>query len=391
MRLHRSIGALTVGALLLGTAGSALAQDGTPEAPADGLDATTRGQLAAITLDASSLPDGYTFSGETFLTADQLAAGDITADDLTGAGFVGYYVSEYENSTDGTTILSYASAWGSADAVQGGFDLLEDETRTLPDASLTDGTTEAGSDPKEITTGTYPDPADASATIGTADVTFAVDQFLVGVALETSDGSEANVDTVNTLAGTLQTRAEGVVGGTAPEGTNLELPASSIDVTGLGTVLQAGYLNSGEAEQQLGLSGSALAGFSASWVQAVGLGSGEELAPFVTVATTEFADDAAASAVVTAAADLTPDLEALTPVDGVEIEGASGVSAFSFSSPAIDGSDVDSFRIVYASGSTVTVVDVQGAPSAEVAQSAATELASTAPGTAPAVPEGLVG
>jgi hypothetical protein len=95
--------------------------------------------------------------------------------------------------------------------------------------------------------------------------------------------------------------------------------------------------------------------------------------------------------VVEQAADLTPGLEGLTPVDGVEVEGASGVTAFSFSSDAVEGSDVDSFRVVFASGSTVTVVDVQGAPSAEVAQSAATELANADPGTAPAAPEGLAG
>jgi hypothetical protein len=390
MRLHRSLGALTVSALLLGTAGSALAQDNTPEA-AGGFDIATRSQLAAITLDASSLPDGYTFSGETFLTADQLAAGEVTGESLTSAGFVGYYVSEYENSSDGTTIRSYASAWNSGEDVQAGFDLLEDEAQTSPDGTFTDGTTEVGSDPREATTGTYPDPADETVTIGTNDVTFAVDRYLVGVALETSDGSEANAETVHTLAADLQSRADGVVAGTAPEGTNLELPASVIDISGLGTTLQSGFLNASEAEQLLGLNGSALGSFTASWVQSVGIGSSEAPAPFVTVASTSFADEAAATAVVEQAADLTPGLEGLTAADGVEVESASGVTAFSFSSDAVEGSDVDSFRVVFASGSTVTVVDVQGAPSAEVAQSAATELANADPGTAPAAPEGLAG
>jgi hypothetical protein len=376
MRLHRTLGALTIGALLLGTAGTALAQDSTPDAtPAGGLDAATRGQLAAITLDASSLPDGYTFSGETFLSADQLASGDLTADDISGAGFAGYYVSEYANTSDGTTIRSYASSWGAADAVQGGFDLLEDEAKTNPGASLTDGATEVGSDPREITTGTSNDPTDESVTLGVADVTFTVDKYLVGVSLQTSDGSEADTETVNSLAADLQKRAEGVVAGTAPEGTNLDLPGKVLDISGLGANLQEGFLSSGEAEQQLGLNGSALSGFSASWVEAVGLGEGDSLAPFVTVAVTEFGDDAAAQAVIDQAAELTPNLEGLEAVDGVEVEGATGVAALKFSSGAVQGSDVDSFRIVFATGSTLTVVDVQGAADAGAAQTAATELA----------------
>lgn len=387
MRLHRTLGALTLGALLAGTAAPALAQDGTPEAASG--DAAIRGNLAAITLDSASLPDGYAFVGETFLTADQLATDGLSADALNEAGFAGYYVSEYANGSDGTTIRTYASAWGSADAVQGGFDLLEDEAATSPDGTFEDASTEVGSDPRELTTGTFPDPADASATIGVADVTFAVDQYLVGVALETGDGSEANTETVNTLAADLQSRAEGVAGGTAPEGTDLALPGQAIDISGFGSVLQAGFLNSGEAESLLGLSGSALGGFNASWVQSVGLGSGDSLAPFVTVATTTFADDAAATAVVEQGAELTPNLAGLTAADGVEVEGASSVSAFSFSSAAVEGEDADSFRVIFANGSTVTVIDVQGAADAEAAQAAATELAGAEPGSAPEVPAGL--
>lgn len=384
MQLHRSIGALTVGALMLGTAGGALAQD-----TGATLDLATRGQLAAITLDSSSLPDGYTFSGETFLSADQLAAGDVTADELSSAGFIGYYVSEYENPADSTTIRSYVSAWTSAAEVQVGFDLLEDEARTTPTGTFTDATTDVGSDPKELTTGTYPDPADEATTIGTADATFAVDRYLVGVAIETSDGTEANVETVTTLAADLQTRAEGVVGGSGPAGTDLAVPAAGIDVSGFGTTLQSGFLNATEAEQQLGLTGSALSGFSTSWVQSVGIGTDGAMTPIVTVASTVFGDEAAATAVIEQASNLTPGLEGLTVAEGVTVEGSSAVAAYSFSSAAIESTDVDSFRIVFATGTTLTVIDVQGASSPEAAQEAATELANADPGTAPAVPASL--
>ncbi|MEJ7839805.1 MAG: hypothetical protein WKF81_13415, partial [Thermomicrobiales bacterium] len=341
------------------------------------------------TLDSSSLPDGYSFAGETFLSADQLAAGDVTADELATAGFVGYYISEYGNATDGTTIRSYVSAWTSAAEVQAGFDLLEDEARVSPEGTFTDGITDVGSDPRELTTGTYADAADEATTIGSADVTFAVDRFLVGVAIETGDGSEANVETATTLAADLQTRAEGVVGGTAPAATDLALPVSVIDISAFGMTLQSGYLNATEAEQQLGLTGSALSGFSTSWVQSVGLGADGAMTPIVTVASTVFADEAATTTVIEQAAELTPGLDGLTVVDGVSIEGASGVAAYSFSSAAVEGSDVDSFRIIFASGTTLTVIDVQGAPSPEAAQEAATELANADPATAPAVPASL--
>jgi hypothetical protein len=167
-----------------------------------------------------------------------------------------------------------------------------------------------------------------------------------------------------------------VVAGTAPAGTDLALPGKVLDLSALGSTIQEGFLNASEAEQQLGLNGSALSGFSASWVESVGLGDGaNSLTPFVTVASTEFSDEAAAKAVVDQAADLTPNLEGLAPVDGVEVSGASAVAAFSFSSAAVTGSGIDSFRIVYAAGNTLTVIDVQGAPNLDAAQSAATELA----------------
>ena len=368
-RLRQTLGALLAGTLIAATGSQVLAQD--TASP----DVALRAQMASITLDGSALPGGYVFVGETFLTAEQVASGDVTSDDLTGAGFVSQYVSTYRNPDNGFEITSYVSAWTDAAAAEAGFEIIEDEARIHPDAELTDGEATVGESPRESTSGTFPDAGNESVTVTTSDTTFRVDRFLVGVALETRDGSEVDVETVNSLAGTLEGRATAAIGNQNPERTDLALVPQALPLFGIGAVLQAGFLGTGDVESMYGLQGSALGGFNASWTEAVGLGEGDALQPYVSVSLTSFGSADDARAIIDQIGDLAPDVPNVESVDGVEVAGSDAVAAFRFPSQATGAAEADSFRIVAVSGTTLVVIDVQGAPSVDVAQEAATQLA----------------
>lgn len=368
-RFHRTLGAMVLGSLLL-SGGSAI---GAQDAAAD---VSLRAQMAAITLDESALPDGFAFVGETFLTADQVATGELDAAALTDAGFVSQYLSVYRSDAGDVRIRSYASAWTDAAAAEAGFALIEDEDRTNSGADLSDGDASIGEEPRETTTGSYSDPADDSVTVNAADITFRIDRFLVGVSVETTNEEPADAELAGALAAEVEGRATGVLGNQNPDGTDLALVSQVLPLQRLGSELQAGFLSPAEVEELYGLQGSALGSYTASWAQAIGLGEGDALQPFVAVGMTTFGTDADAQTVVEQAADLSPEIEGIEAVDGISVEGAEQAVAYRFPSPATGSTEIDSFRVIFAVGANVGVVDVQGAPSAEVAQQVATDLAS---------------
>jgi hypothetical protein len=353
--------------------------------------------MASITLDSTALPGGYVFVGETFLDAERAATGDLTADDLSGAGFTSQYISVYENPDNGSRITSYVSDWGGADAAEAGFEIIEDEGRTHPDGELSDAEAGVGESPGETTTGTYPDPENADVTISAVDTTFRVDRFLVGTSLETTDGSEPDAEIVKTMAGTLEGRATAAVGNQNPEGTDLALQAQALPLAEIGPELQAGFLTASEVEAMYGLQGSSLGQMTASWSEAAAVGDDIENGPFVGAGLTAFGKEEDAAAIVSQAPEMLPDTLGAEPIDGVEIEGADSVAAFQYVSPATGASEADSVRIVSAVGSHVLVVDVQGARDVATAQEAATALATAQAGCvgadsckSPALPDGLV-
>jgi hypothetical protein len=360
-----------------------------------GPDVALRGQMAAITLDRAALPGDYRFQGETFLTADQASAGTVDAAALQDAGFVSHYLSVYLNPDTGQQITTYVSVWVDADSAENGFDLLEDEGTTHPDGTLTDEDLSLGESPSELTTGTYPNPDGSGSQVGVADATFRVDRFLVGVSMTTSDGTAPDASIVESLAGTAEARATAVAGGDSPEGTNLDLVANVTPLFGLGTELQAGFLDAGDVEAMYGLTGSVLGDLDASWVEVIGAGEG---GPYLSVSATTFGSVEDAQAVVDQMEDLTPDLQGIEAIDGVQVSGADSAVAWSYQSPATGATENDSVRVVILHGTTLAVADVQGAGSVESAQDAAVAIASAqavclgeGACDAPELPEGFGG
>lgn len=369
------MGALVAGAILLGS--PAAAQQATPPASLAGtsVDVALRAAMASITLDESALPGGYAFDGETFLTAEQSAAGSVDAAALTDVGFVSQYVSVYTDEEETGRIRTYVTAWSDAAAAKAGFAVIEDETRTIADGELTDAETSVGEEPREVTSGTYTDPSDAATVVSTVDLTFRIDRYLVGVAVESTGGTAPDPAIADSLAAELEGRATAALGNENPERTDLALVPSVLPLSGLGIELQAGFLSPVEVEGLYGLQGSALGGFDATWSEAVGLGTDDNLAPYVAVGVTTFGSDADATAVVEQASELTPAISGVEAADAPTIEGASLTVAFRFPSPATGADTIDSYRVMFAAGATVGVIDVQGASSPEVAEQAALDLA----------------
>ncbi len=370
-RFRQSLVATMAGLLIASSAAHGTAQE------TDSLDVALRAQMASITLDSASLPGGYVFTGEAFLTAEQIAGGDISAEELTGAGLASYYVSAYRSPDTGHEISSYVSAWSDAAAAEAGFAIVEDEGRSNPDGAFEDVEAAVGESPGETTTGTYPDSNDDTVTVTTADVTFRVDRFLIGSSLETRDGTTPDIQIVNALAATLEGRTTAAIGNENPVGTDLALVPQVMPLSVLGVELQAGFLGAGDVEQMYGLQGSVLGGFTASWAEAVGLGSEDAQHPYLSVGVTSFGTEKDANAIIDQIDNLAPDVANAEAVEDVEIAGVDTLAAFRFPSLATGASDADSFRIVAVSGSTLVVIDVQGAPTAEVAQETAIQLATS--------------
>lgn len=356
---------LTVVALMATLLGSTL-----PASAQESVDPAVRAGLAAMVLDANDLPVGYSFAGESFLSADQLGTAGFDAAALTDAGFITMYVSLYENSDSGTRIRSYVSAWSDEQAAGAGFLLLENLS-LVPDGALTDAALEIGEEPREITTGTYPE---GDATIGTADATFRSGNFIVGVATETMDGSEADTELANSLATRIAERASAVQAGDAPANTDLSLPGTVATIASQGELMQSGFLGPREVETIYGVQGSVLSNIQTSWIDVVALGD-DGNPPVVTLGLSTFATPEDAAAAVNQSAEIFAPLGNQQPVDGATVDGADAVAAYQYSSASSQDDALDSYRLLFASGPNLIVIDIQGAPSDTAAADIATQLA----------------
>lgn len=336
-----------------------------------GLDGQTRANLAAIPLTTDDLPDGYGLVGEAFLSAEQVASGDLDAGQISDAGFAGMYASVYQIPGEEGAITSYVSIWDDADSAATGFELLEDEAVTDPNGTSSDEELDAGDGPAELTTDT--EETDGGTLIST-DATFVVDRYVVGVDVATAGGGEIGADSIAALIEAAEARASTVAGGGAPGGIDLSLAMSTLEIGSLGTEVQAGFLSPTEAEALYGVSGSSLSGLQSSWVSLVAAGE-DGTSPFVVVGVSAFEDGETSARVVEQSAELVPAELELQPVDDYGVDGTDGVRGYSFVSPATaDATEANSFRAVAQSGDQVIVVDVQGAASVDEAQAAVTEL-----------------
>lgn len=343
----------------------------TASAQQDPLDARARAELAAIPLTAEELPNGYERYSEWFVPADQVPYAGIDSETLVSSGFLGAYVSTYVIPGEEGSISSYASLWVDADSAKTGFDLTEDETVTSPGAAMQDEPLEAGDGPAELTTGVVDT---EGSTLQLTDGTFTMDRFVVGISVETLPDSAPDDEAMQSLIDNLEDRASAVASGEAPQGIDLSLPSTILDLRPLGAELQAGFMSAPESEALYGVSGSSLDDLQVSWVLWVAAGEGDST-PYIVLAVSTYPDADNAARVVEQSADIVPFSVELQPVDGFTINGADSVRAYQYEDPLgdADGSP-DSFRAVAQTGNQVIVVDIQGAGSVESAQSSVASL-----------------
>lgn len=358
-----------LGGLVVVPAARVMAQDA-----GEGLDTTTRGQLAAIPLTADALPDGYILEGESFLTVDQASAstdGGITVETLTDTGFVGMYASVYAHESGNGRITSYVSQWESAEAADAAIRLLEDEGLTDPDTEVTDDGLDIGDGPAEVTKSTS---NDGGTSMETLDATFLVGPYVVGVTSEGTAEVVMDAEGVTALAEVLEERANTVSAGDAPEGVDYSLVSSTLDLSSIGAEVQAGFLSPGEAEELYGLSGSSLGNLQSSWVSLVATGE-DGSAPYIVVGKSTFADAETAARVVEQAENLVPFTVTLEADDDFAVDGADTVKGFRYVSPTTQNTtDPNSFRAIAQVDNAVVIVDVQAAGSVDEARAATTDL-----------------
>lgn len=348
MRFRTILSSMLATVLMLSVLHGASAQ--LPDAP------EVQAEAAAMTLTSEDLPTGYQLTGETFLDLP---------DPSIVEGVTAHYVSVYTNMDSGQQIRSYVYLFETEELATSGIEVLEgNEPETLTSEPI-----EMGSGNAEISIGTY-ESLDG-ATIGTADVSFLRGNAVAGVAVDNPDGTEPDSVLATDLANLVDGRIQAVQAGEAS--VDLGQPAAVVPFAEGGTLIQSGYLSGAEGEAIYGTQGSALTGLQSSWVQTVAFGE-EGAAPRVTIGVTSFASAEEAADVVEQADGIFQPLADQEAIEDADVEGADSVVAYSYTSREGSIAEQESYRIIFAQGDTVTVVDVQGAEDTATAEAAANAI-----------------
>jgi hypothetical protein len=98
--------------------------------------------------------------------------------------------------------------------------------------------------------------------------------------------------------------------------------------------------------------------------------------PLVSIGLASFETPEDAAAAVEQSADIFAPLTDQQAVEGASLDGADTIQAYQYSSSGNETDALNSYRIIYAAGPDLVVVDVQGAPSGATVEDAANQLAS---------------
>jgi hypothetical protein len=344
------------------------AGDATPVASAGDVD------LAAMTLDSNSIPEDFVLIAEYYTSPQEIAdsrAGQIDDEELFATGIQTFYQSFYINA-DGNRLRTYVIAFDTAEGATAGFNLFEDEEVLVPNGDLEDrpGPEGVGEAPSEITSGIIEEGDGTQQR--TYDISFRIDRFEVGAAMETYDGAEVDEELVDQMAVDLAERVEAVIAGDDVEAVDYNLPAQLIT---LETDFQLeGYQTVGETfliDDPDNLPDGFTSGFyrGASFSNNI-----TSLLPFVTVGISSFdsADDVE-EALANSDSIIAPYPD-LDEIQRLDFDGVDDAFGFTYSSPEGEGVP-DSARLFLQVDDHLIVIDVQGVDSAEDAEAMATDIA----------------
>jgi hypothetical protein len=326
------------------------------------------------------VPTGYTLNGESYTNAETIAStlvgGSITQAEVEAIDMRWYYQSEYQTTDGQNRFRSYIEEYGSERGARKGFDLLEDESlfaRSGVSSVDKPGFDGVGEEPSEVTISTVEAASDASSGVS-IDATFRVGRLLVGVAFDTITTTAPDEDLLAVLAERVAGRAQAVLDGDDVPGIDPTLSGHLLTFDG-GLSVQDGYVNLGDTAGSAAPQ-EAIDAFESGYLRVVALdsaGNPDVPLPIVTVLLSTFSSEIGALTVMSNAESMTPAFADLKIERVDPIPGTSAIDAFSFANPFESGSP-DSFRIMAVVGTSILTVDVEGAKTLEIAESAAMAL-----------------
>ena len=342
--------------------------DATPVASAGDVD------LAAMTLDSDSFPEEFILIAEYYTSPQEIAegrAGQIDDEELFATGIQTFYQSFYVNQ-DGNRLRTYIIAFDTAEGATAGFNLFEDEVVLVPNGDLEDspGPEGVGEAPSEITSGIIEEGDGTQQR--TYDISFRIDRFEVGAAMETYDGAEVDEALVDQMAVDLAERVEAVIAGDDIDAIDYNLPAQLIT---LDAELQLeGYQTVDETFLIEDLDNLPV-GFASGFYRGASFSNNiTSLLPFVTVGISSFdsADDVE-EALGNSDSIIAPYSD-LDEIQRLEFDSVDDAIGFTYSSPEGEG-EPDSARLFLQVDDHLIVIDVQGVDSAEDAEAIASDIA----------------
>jgi hypothetical protein len=331
--------------------------------------------LSAMTLDSATIPEEFTLLFEIYTSPEELAdnlSGQVDREQLLATGLESYYTSYYVDDDSATTLRTYIISFQTIPGVRAGFNLLEDEENLVPNGSLIDEAVPEGlgEPPGEITSGTIEN-GDGTQTF-TYDVSFRINRFEVGIALESNDEDEIDSDLVDELAVDLANRVTAVLTAEPIAGIEPVLAEQVLELEG--EISLEGFETAAEAFQLTDAT-DAPDGFVSSYFRGASYSTFvEEIYPFAGTTVVRFESAADVENAIEDAETIMPSFPQLEELSRVEIEGADDVVAFSFL-VSEDSEEADSVRIFVQVEDTMLIIDVEGADSLDDAETAAITLA----------------
>ena len=329
---------------------------------------------AAMTLDSSVIPDDYTLFYEIYFTPEEIAdrrAGQIDREQLLSTGLEASYESFYRDSDD-NEIRTYIYRFKTIQGVRAGFNLLEDEDTLVPNGGLKDlpALEGVGEPPGEITTGTIEN-GDGTQT-NEYDISYRIDRYEIGIAMNTQGDTEPDTKLADKLAADLADRVKAVLAGESVANVDGALPGYVLQLEG--QVAIEGF-ESGVETFQLNDPADVPDGFVAGYFRGASYSTFiQEILPFASITAVRFesADDVANA--LDSPESIMPNAPDLDDLRGVEIDGVDDLTAFQFTA-SNDADSPDSVRLFMQIDDLMLVIDVEGMPTLDDAETAAIDLA----------------
>lgn len=352
-------------------------------APAPGALAP-RLDLAAMTLDSTTVPEGYTLFYELYLPGSRigsdLTGGLIAQAEIDATGLQWYYESVYLSADGNTRLRSYVEQYTDADGAVRGFSLLENENRLAPaGAVFTDGPgAGVGEEPSEISEGSL-QPAGTPMTITSIDSTFRTGNLLAGVSVDTVPGIAADKQLAIDLSQVLFDRIHTVLANQPVALIDYTLPGRIVTLGPAWTAHDEGYLGPTEVfgpQVDPAIAGAFVSGYFTNESPPT-TSSAPFPVPLVSLTVASFQNESAPLQLLSGSGKLAPPFDGVQPLDIAPIPGSSVTQAYQYINPVLstDTAKPDSVRIVMVTGSNLLILDIQANKTLEGARDAAIQIA----------------